>query len=292
MKKITTALSAAFVAFAAPVFASQTQWFLDFQHHDDGGTFPRAYTTAMLKSDFRWAGLAEASGLSGTDQLHLVKDADGNVSLRITLRANNHEGPRFSFPIQAREDYQFESKVRFADNWAWGGTKQGGKLIGSLVGGNWGKYKGGQKNYEGDGFTARLSWANQLLKTYVYHMDRPSKFGENLNFNISDLNATRTSWRRIGYKIKLNDPGLHNGLIHNYHNGNLSGSRTNYRFRSSTAMYKIDAFYFSCHVGGGSNEYLFPATTYFYMDDLKIWPLGQPIPTVPNSSSAGAGAQR
>lgn len=125
---------------------------------------------------------------------------------------------------------------------------KGGKLPG-LVGGA--ANTGGRKPNGQDGWSARMMWrSGGAVVQYVYHVDQPTPYGEDLSWNVGGQRVFRPgAWHRVEHRIVMNRPAERDGIVQGWFDGTLALDRRNLRFRDVDA-FAIDAFYFSTFFGG------------------------------------------
>ena len=171
-------------------------------------------------------------------------------------------GGQFLIDLPARNEYYLSYQLRFGDNFDF---RRGGKLPGLTSGG--GKYTGGNLPEAGDGWSARYMWKeNGKLIVYLYYVDMPGKYGENLSLNFA---AERNKWYTLTQRIKVNDPGKNNGILEVWIDDEKVLSRKDIRFRIGEAG-KIDSFYFSTFHGGNDETWAPVNDSFLYFDELYI----------------------
>lgn len=168
---------------------------------------------------------------------------------------------------------------------------KGGKLPG-LSGGS--TPSGGQAVSGKDGFTARLMWrrnssgANSdqgYIVNYMYYMDMPETYGHDFWWDYP-LNTKGTSqwkaeskryfvpgqWHRVKNYLKMNTPGLHDGVIISWLDGDTAQVTTDIRFIAEGDRYfAIDKFSFSTFFGGSGSEWAPLKNEKVYFDNFRIW---------------------
>lgn len=180
----------------------------------------------------------------------------------------DNTGGAFRFGLDVSNEYNLEYKVRFGSDFDFA---LGGKLPG-MAGGN--IYNGGRPATAGDGFNARMGWAQHgQLNLYMYYQDQPGNFGHIIFMDdpvFLQANGTYT----IRQYIKTNTPGINDGVVKIWVDGVLVLSRNNIRFMSQMfgrpASY-IDKVSFD-HYHGGSTLNFAPANdTHADFDNVNVW---------------------
>lgn len=135
---------------------------------------------------------------------------------------------------------------------------------------------GGDSNTNGkipngrDGWSVRMMWrkGGSLLQ-YVYHPDQPSRFGENMFFNMQPLELGK--WHTVQTLVQLNLAGKKDGAIKTWLNGKLVFERYKMRFRLGNDL-KIDRLLFASFYGGTGAKWAPPRDSYMFIDDLRVSP--------------------
>lgn len=159
---------------------------------------------------------------------------------------------------------------------------RGGKLPG-LGGGS--TPTGGDTTTGSDGFSARIMW--RLKNTgdgeqgavcqYVYHMDKPGTYGEDLYWAYPNHGWSSTrryfipgEWHEVKTRVIINSPGEFNGRITSWLDGDL-GLDSIIRFRDfGVTHFAVDKFLFSTFFGGSDSTWAPVKDEYIYFDDFLI----------------------
>ena len=178
---------------------------------------------------------------------------------------------------------------------------KGGKLPGFGGGAN---PTGGAPVDGTEGFSARLMWrkgssgadANNIyVVNYMYHMDKPSVFGEDLWWSDPATDGVEESWtpdnkvyfetgkwHTVKNLVVINTPGKFDGKVIAWLDGVKVLENTSMRFRAEGVnSFKVDQFYFSTFYGGGSPDWAPQSDAYIYFDDFII-SSEDPSPVVTN----------
>ncbi|MEZ4702693.1 MAG: discoidin domain-containing protein [Rhodothermales bacterium] len=251
------AVLAGMLFFSAARPVSGQEYDVDLNTHPDG-----IYSEALMESDFGSVQLLN----NLANRFTLVSDAEARegASLRVTyvqgeIGAANSGGQFFAF-LPARDEYYLDYYVKFADDFDF---QLGGKLPG-LSGGA--SNSGGNKP-TGDGWSARYNWReNGRAVVYLYHLDQPSTFGQDLDLNRSFQPGV---WHRLTQRIKVNTGNNNDGELQVWFDGELVFLRTDIRYRNNDQA-PVDHFFFSTFHGGNTPEWAPDRTSYAYFDDIRI----------------------
>ena len=243
---------------------SITLFELDFEHRSIG-----LYDEDMLDEDWQ-----EPTWSQGVDdgRVSIVETDDGqNLALSVLypqgeygtsntggqwklLFDESHDAIRLSYRLR------FESPFDFV---------KGGKLPG-LIGGE-GNTGGGIPDGT-DGWSARMMWRNDGdMMQYVYHPDQPENYGDNMYWEEEGetLQFIPGQWHEVMHEIRINTPGLNDGSIRGWLDGELVLNRTDIRFRD-VDDFAIDGLYFSTFFGGGSSSWSTTKDETILFDDFMI----------------------
>lgn len=171
--------------------------------------------------------------------------------------------------IPAAEEMYIRYYVRFDPNFDF---VLGGKLPG-LCGA--GCNTGGGIPTGRDGWSARIMWReNGKIVQYMYYMDQASYYGDDFPWN-EGVGGQRYlipgQWHCLETYIKMNTPGVKNGIVRSWFDGQLSLNRTNVRFRDTGAdNIKIDKLYFSTFFGGSGSQWAPKKDEYANFDNFVL----------------------
>jgi len=218
--------------------------------------FSQDFNTAPLgpySRDALAAGWMGATPSEGVSQRHAsVIDGAGahaGRSLRVLYPnggvGSSQSGALWRMHVGRFDDLYCSYYVRFAPDFDF---VKGGKLPG-LAGGA--ANAGGRKPTGTDGWSARMMWrARGEVVQYVYHVDQPTVFGEDFQWDLGGQRFFRPgSWHHVEHRIMINTPGQRDGIVQGWFDGLLALDRRNVRFRDVDA-FAIDLFAFSTFFGG------------------------------------------
>lgn len=141
---------------------------------------------------------------------------------------------------------------------------RGGKLPG-LAGGA--ANTGGKKPNGTDGWSARLMWhSGGRLSAYVYHPDQPRNYGEDFFFSSS---ASAGVWHEVTMRVTMNTPGIRDGSIECWLNGDNVLNERNIRFRDVPSL-GADQFYFCTFFGGNTSSWAPTRNETITFDDFTV----------------------
>jgi hypothetical protein len=269
-----------------PVLATGDAWQRDFERwRPDFFNRRNYYTWPRARRDFNGYRLTfYAWGLSFLERRgRIVDDFEQGRVLRVTYPAGSYGASRsgVTFPWHLQGEYgtlELHYKVKFQSGFLF---TTSGKLPG-LCGANddlgcW-RYSGGNKPRGDDGFTVRPVWLNGdgLMGTYVYHAAQAGEFGDIFVWeHESDrqVHITRGEWHTIGLRVRLNDPGIANGEVEAWLDGERVSLARGLLFRDATARGRrisINEVYFNTFHGGRQQSDAPPQTQYAYFDELQL----------------------
>lgn len=166
-------------------------------------------------------------------------------------------------------------RVRFGTDDSFHFVK-GGKLPG-LAGGA--ANTGGSQPNGCDGWSARMMWRESGSVTqYVYLPGQPpGTFGEYLPWNVNGEHSfVPGQWHLIQHRIVMNTPGVADGSIQGWFDGELALDEQRVLFRNHDSALAIDVFYYSTFFGGGDPSWAPPEDEFIFFDDFTITALSCP----------------
>ena len=155
-----------------------------------------------------------------------------------------------------------EYNLYFQPGFEW---KKGGKLPG-LCGGECPR---GCTTTRGNGWSARLMWQqNGGISTYVYWPEMPNS-GCGVQF-LWDKTLETGVWYNITTYVKMNTPGVKNGVAKGYVNGKLVFTKSDFKWVEDAAVGKRITFaYITTYAGGKSVEQFAPSKTQYLKCDFS-----------------------
>ncbi|AHM63338.1 polysaccharide lyase polysaccharide lyase family 14 protein [Flammeovirgaceae bacterium 311] len=202
---------------------------------------------------------------------------EGSKSLKVTYPKGTfgpaENGGQAKLMLPPRQEYYASYRLRFSENFSWGGEHEGGKLPG-LAGGD--NCSGGQSCDGTNGFSARFMWRKGgKAVLYLYHMDKPHQWGEDIDLRQAggqEVVFPRGEWVQLAERVKLNtiSNGKANadGEVQVWYNGELVLNKKGLRFVSN--QNGVDNFYFSTFHGGNTIEWAPQETCWIWYDDIKV----------------------
>lgn len=257
--------------FLCLIFSQQGEMSTSFEEFPAGTAYEKS---TWEKDGFKVAFVQALDKNSSVDDEHAHS---GSHSLRVTYPEGKfgpaESGGQAKLMLEPQTEYFASYQLRFSENFSWGREHKGGKLPGLAAGDNC----SGGKNCDGtNGFSARYMWRNNgEAVLYLYHMDKPHKWGEDYHLKYPDGTKVvfpRGEWINLVERVKLNTvsngQANQDGEVQIWYNGqevlHLKGLRL---VKNSD---KIDNFYFSTFHGGNTPEWAPENTSWIWYDDLII----------------------
>lgn len=265
MKVLIITLSILF--FFSSKILSQTIATCSFENGKHG----QAYTSAQLSEDgfsFPWT--------NGFGEGRVTIDSSiayqGKNSIRVKYPKDavgpSQGGAQAPITFEGRQEAYISYWLYFSENFDWGGEHEGGKLPG-LAGGE--NCSGGQHCDGTNGFSARLMWrTGGKAVLYLYHMDKPEKYGENIPLMIDEKQVVfeKGQWYKISERVKINSGKKHDGEVEVWINDQPALLKSGLQFVSDGSL--VDNFYFSTFHGGSGAEWAPLEDCSIYFDDWVI----------------------
>lgn len=243
-------------------------------------SFEKAPTgTPYVESSWEMDGF-KAAWTQSLDKNSSVDDAfafEGSKSLKVAYPEGKvgpgESGGQAKLMLEPRDEYYASYRLRFSDNFSWGGEHEGGKLPGLAAGDN---CSGGMNCDGTNGFSSRYMWRKGgKAVLYLYHMDKPHKWGDDRELKYadgSDVIFPKGEWVHLVQRVKINTvksgKAQKDGEVQVWYNGKEVLNLKNLRFVSNKN--KVDNFYFSTFHGGNTHEWAPRNTCWIWYDDLKI----------------------
>lgn len=247
-------------------------WILLF--NDFNSLTPRLYTEQDLRDSWNLKGTPV--GLQ-ENRVSIIAGSTGNKSNAMRIRypaftrGLENGGVQWRSRLAKRDDLYVSYWVKFGPGFDF---VRGGKLPG-LAGGT--ANTGGSTNQNAipngyDGWSARMMWRPQgYAVQYVYHPDQPNTTGGQ-DFRW-DLNGQRYftpgQWHKVETRIKMNTPGVRNGIVQAWFDGVLALDRRNVRFRDISTL-GIDQFLFCTIFGGSDATWATTKEEFSYFDNFIV----------------------
>lgn len=195
----------------------------------------------------------------------------GEKALKITYPSDRIGGGSGAWKLPPEKEYYLSYWVKFSNDFDFDGSKHSGGKLPGLAGAG-GYCSGGQTCNGNNGFSARYMWGKEgRAKLYLYHMDKPTQWGENFWFKDGegeDIYFQRGQWHNLIQRVKINDGYKSNGEIDIWMDGEQVISLQGIRFVTNNQG--IDALMFSTFHGGNSSDWLPDYEVYSYFDDFVI----------------------
>ena len=249
---------------------AQILYSTDFEKNATGTSYERPQWQADGFTTATWD-----EGLKNRTVVDNSTSVSGTKSLKIAYPAGgfgpSQTGCQIPLKVAPQDELYMSYNLQFSENFSWGTTSYGGKLPGLSGGAN---CSGGDDCSSGKaGFTARFMWrTGGKLILYLYHMDKPGTYGEDINLTWpggKDVVLERGRWYHIMERVKMNsDETSYNGEVQIWIDGQEVLLRTGLRFRSNAD--KIDNLYISTFHGGSDATWAPTETCHIWLDDVSI----------------------
>lgn len=232
-------------------------------------------------SKFSWSSTVSESRARtvSADQENGFKPFEG-AALAVTIEAGKNQGMsrhlRFSdWNIDEPEEAYFRYYLRFGDNW--NPTKGGGKLPG--LSGTYGRAGWGGRRSDGvNGWSMRGSFFGQAdqsspysslraIGSYAYHAGMEGNYGSIWGWNRGPTSfLTKNRWYSVEQHVKLNTPGIANGVFRAWIDGKLVFEKHDINYRSVRDL-KIESVWLNVYHGGTAKA---PSDMTLYLDNLVV----------------------
>ena len=267
------------------------------------------FATSFESADWR----DEWSNAGGTIDI-VSEDAPRQFAplLGKALRARIPEGQNSSMSLTYKfadkigaepEEIYFRYYLRFADDW--NQTVFGGKLPG--ISGTYGAAGWGGRKPDGtDGWSARGTYYLSInssdnpladthpIGTYCYYADQPGTYGDSWPWTKAYKGfLLKNQWHCVEQYVKMNTPGLHDGIIRAWVDGRPAFEKEDIMFRTVERL-KIEQIWMNVYHGGTAVS---PYDQHLYVDNVVIarqyiGPMNgtvssQPDPPAPGNDNGG-----
>lgn len=280
---ILTTLTCLTSAPAQPVENGPLLWSQDFEELAPGPAHGPEWKAAM---GIRW----QTEGTREHATVAPLPESDGSgQALEVWFEKgrfsdNNGIGWVTSFRNLGLESDRLPSalliyRFKFEEGFEFG---LGGKLPG-LVGGENASASGGNHPDGTNGWTTRYMFQPQgeaILYPYLPPLPGSpygkSKWGDNLKLQRPDGSPVRFEpgrWHTIAQLIEINTPGVNNGKMRVWLDGELVLSRDDVGFRTEDELEQsgAGAIYFSAFFGGNTPDWSSPRDQRLWIDDVKLY---------------------
>lgn len=225
----------------------------------------RNYNESMVRNDF--GSIGTPKGLNGRTKV-------GNGQIRALFPKDKILGGQTGFTwfdkleSDATDEAVMEYKMKFSNGFQF---TLGGKLPG-LSGGT--APRGCNADKTG-GFSARQMWQRRgQMISYLYWPESDFRCGSTwywLDENGDNLTMDTNRWYKIRQHIKLNTPGVRNGILEVFVDDVVVFRKTNIMYRETGDTFKIDNAYWTTYVGGSTQNFAPTQNQYIWFDDFKVW---------------------
>ncbi|MEM8832824.1 MAG: polysaccharide lyase, partial [Cyanobacteria bacterium P01_G01_bin.19] len=256
--KISTSVSA-----PQPNKLSNDAISVGFENHGNNTT----YNNSAQSRDWKvgWSYQMDRYATISNQEAH-----SGNNSLKMTYPANAQSNAGAKWLIPDSKEYYLSYWVKFDNDFDFDGPRHSGGKLPGLGSGD--LASGGNKPTGTNGFTSRYMWReNGKATMYLYHMDQPSKYGEDIllkGSNGQDKYFERGKWHNLVQRVKINDGHQSNGEIDAWMDGEQVLDMDNLKFMTNGDG--IDTAYFSTFHGGYGSDWWPEKNDHAYFDDFVV----------------------
>ena len=204
----------------------------------------------------------------------LITDSEthsGSKALKISYPSDAQGGGGGVWKLPSEKEYYLSYWVKFEDDFDFDGDKHSGGKLPGLTGAG-GYCSGGETCNGNNGFSSRYMWRkNGRAQLYLYHMDKPTKWGEEFWLKDSDgddVYFERGKWHNLIQRMRINDGNQSNGEIDVWMDKEQVLSLDGLKFVTNNQG--IDALMFSTFHGGSSSAWWPDYEVHSYFDDFVI----------------------
>lgn len=241
-------------------------FFQNFSHRED-----QIYTEQMFLEDFASCSICKSYNVYSNLYQLRIKNGELAVSFK-----KNEIGSKLLFAKKLDRNYEelfLTFTVRFDQDYDQNAL--GGKLMG--LGGTPSSDisipVGCVSVSEDAGFSSRFTYANEgTLSNYLYHQNKDEVCGEANYIKYSDgtfFKFIKDKNYTLEMRVVMNRPGLADGFVETYVNGELLGKSDGYIF-SKTGKYGINTFLFHLYIGGKTDNFKLRNNSTLYLDNFII----------------------
>jgi hypothetical protein len=248
---------------------SEIQFYHDF-NADNLGT----YTLDDLKK--YWGTSSASISLKDYDTTQIIRDPNnsahdkvmsvffnkGGVGYRSFVCCN---GTQWKTPVGSHEELYLSYDVMFEEGFEFA---LGGKLPG-LYGG---EFIGGGNIPDGyDGWSGRMMFhPDGEMISYVYHAGMSSKYGDNIPWGFNERkHFIPGKWHNLELRYVMNTPGVANGVIQGWFDGELVMDKRDFLFRNTESI-KISGLIVTTYFGGHTEKWASPRDQHVFFDNFIV----------------------
>ncbi len=240
---------------------------VDFENHNDGTKYNQSAQNRDWNVNWVNKGQMDNYAVITDDEVH-----SGDKALRITYRPDARTGGGAAWKLPSEKEYYLSYWVKFENGFDFDGDKHSGGKLPGLAGAG-GYCSGGETCNGNNGFSSRYMWReNGRAQLYLYHMDKPGKFGEEFwlfDSDGDDVYFERGKWHNLVQRVRINDGNQSNGEVDVWMNGEQVLEIDDLKMVTNNKG--IDALMFSTfHGGGKSTEWWPDYEVHSYFDDFVV----------------------
>ena len=187
-----------------------------------------------------------------------------------TIHTRNKSGCFWGTPLGLHDelylayDVYFEEDVEFT---------LGGKLPGLGIPDYFSR--AGRKPDGTDRWTGSMSWQKGgAVQSYVYHANQPRRYGDAIKWDLGPegrRHFRRGAWNRLEIHYKMNTPGVLDGRLRGWFNGELAVDTNRIMWRMPGGEHlKIGSLIMISMYGGGDHRWAPTKDQHFYFDNFVV----------------------
>lgn len=245
-----------------------------FEQHAAGTAYARySNNTGAQKLD--WDSQYSSDGMNNFAVITDEESRSGGKSLKVTYPDDEQLNAITKWIIPDEQEYYLSYWVKFDDDFVFNGNAgdskgtNGGKLPGLGAGD---LCSGGDTCDGSNGFTTRYMWREDgRAVLYLYHMDKPGQYGEDVQLkdsNGNDMYFQRGEWIQMVQRVRINTGNQKNGSVDVWMNGEQVLSRDNIQFVNNGQQ--IDTLNFSTFHGGYGYDWWPSKDVDAFYDDFVV----------------------
>ena len=214
------------------------------------------------------------------DQYTIISDEEsysGDKSLKMLYPNDTQINATASWKVPSETEYYLSYWLKFDENFDFNGSKSsGGKLPG--LGAD--ELCSGGVTCDGtNGFSSRYMWReNGKATIYLYHMDKPGAYGEDILLKDSlgnDKYFERGQWHNLIQRVKINEGNLSNGELEVWMDQEQVLDMDNLKF--ATEDNAVNRLVFSSFHGGNGSDWWPENDVNAYFDDFVVSPNAEDV---------------
>lgn len=236
-----------------------------FENHEDNSKYDRVLQREDW--DVEWSNDMDLYTAISSEESYA-----GNQSLKMLYPSDTQINVAASWKVPSEKEYYLSYWLKFDEDFDFDGSKSsGGKLPG--LGAD--ELCSGGATCDGtNGFSSRYMWReNGKATVYLYHMDKPGAYGEDILLKDSlgnDKYFERGKWHNLIQRVKVNERNQSNGELEVWMDQEQVLDLDHLRF--AIEDHGVDRLIFSSFHGGNGSDWWPENDVNAYFDDFIISP--------------------